>query len=427
MNRSRLSTPARSFGPTLAAFVVTLAACYPRPVDPVGVPSIPSGFARLPYLQDVTDTSAWVLWMPDAQGPDSVLFREVGRDSPWSVARVEDHLGGTRKSLLAPLTPSTRIEYRVVSSGTAVGPVTFNTAPPPGEEGDEPVAVMLFGDSGWGGAAQLDLARQMAVLDFDLAIHVGDIAYDDGSEEDFTKRHFAVYSRVFDAVPFYPSVGNHDVRADEGFSYDAAFLWRPPHPGARYYAIRWGSVLLVSIDTSSKTEDVRGLRDGRGRQFEWLERTLDRASSDPDVQWIVTFMHHPVYSHAIGISGHEPDRKIRRTLGPLFERYGVDLVTAGHDHHYERTFPVIGGKRVEPGCGPVHLLSGGGGASRYARDVRPSPLLAFGQRVYQFVDLRIDSSRIQGRVIGRDGEVVEEFTVHPFASEAAASEARCEK
>jgi hypothetical protein len=64
---------------------------------------------------------------------------------------------------------------------------------------------------------------------------------------------------------------------------------------------------------------------------------------------------------------------------PLFDAYGVDLVVAGHEHHYERTFPVRG---VEPGsslltpvprsCDPaemdtrdgtVHMIIGGGGHS----------------------------------------------------------------
>ncbi len=36
------------------------------------------------------------------------------------------------------------------------------------------------------------------------------------------------------------------------------------------------------------------------------------------------------------------DLGIRQQWLPLFDAYGVDLVLAGHEHHYERTVPVRG-------------------------------------------------------------------------------------
>jgi hypothetical protein len=260
---------------------------------------------------------------------------------------------------------------------------------------------------------------------FDLAIHVGDIAYDDGAEEEFTERNFRVYAPMLASTPFYPSVGNHDVRADEGRSYDAAFLWPEPADGARYYSFRWGRTLFISIDTASRTEDVRLLRSGTGPQYRWLEETLRAAAADTTVAWIITFQHHPLYSHALGISGHGLDRSLRRQLLPLFELHGVDLVAAGHDHHYERTFPILGERKVESGCGPVHILSGGGGASRYARDVGDSSLGAYTRRVYQFVELSVGEDRIRGRTIDRYGEVIDEFTVRRFPGTDAGLPDRC--
>jgi hypothetical protein len=261
--------------------------------------------------------------------------------------------------------------------------------------------------------------------DWDLSIHVGDIAYNDGSEREFTERHFRVYARTFASTPFYPSVGNHDIRADGGRSYDGAFLWPEPHPGARYYSFRWGRTVFVSLDTSSKTEDVEGLRNGTGRQLEWLRETLRAASADSTVDWIITFQHHPLYSHAMGISGHELDRDLRANLLPVLERYGVDLITAGHDHHYERTWPIRQGRRVDAGCGPVHVVSGGGGASRYARDVTNTTLLAYAGRIYQYVELTIGSDRIRARTIDRSGRVADEFAVRRYDGVEGGLPGRC--
>jgi len=408
----------------LGVTVLSFGACYPRPVDPVGLPQAPSPFVRVPYVQNVTEGDASVLWMSRPESVDSAWYRVPGLDSAWTGVPVLDHRHGTRRADLGPLPSSSAVEYVVSASGTRMGPNAFRTMPIRGAGGEE-TRVLLFGDSGWGGPEQIDLARQMERQDWDLSIHVGDIAYDDGSESEFTERHFRVYPRTLESTPFYPSVGNHDVRADGGRSYDGAFLWPEPLPGARYYSFRWGRILFVSIDTSSETEDVRDLRAGTGRQLEWLRDVLAEASADSSVDWIITFQHHPVYSHAVGISGHGLDQDVRQNLLPLFERYGVDLVTAGHDHHYERTWPIRDGRRVVDGCGPVHVLSGGGGASRYARDITNTVLLATAQRVYQYVELTIDADRIRGRTIDRGGQVVDEFTVRRYAGTAAGLPARC--
>ena len=41
-------------------------------------------------------------------------------------------------------------------------------------------------------------------------------------------------------------------------------------------------------------------------------------------------------------TGNGSDKGIREAWLPLFDRYGVDLVLCGHDHDYERSWPVRG-------------------------------------------------------------------------------------
>ena len=87
-------------------------------------------------------------------------------------------------------------------------------------------------------------------------------------------------------------------------------------------------------------------------------------------------------------TGNGSDAGLRETWLPLFDEYQVDLVLCGHDHDYERSFPVRGfdsmaGTRVATGTpvqtyrphpvtttdtgtfntsqGTVHLILGGGG------------------------------------------------------------------
>jgi hypothetical protein len=98
-------------------------------------------------------------------------------------------------------------------------------------------------------------------------------------------------------------------------------------------------------------------------------------------------------------NGNGSDKGIRETWLPLFDRYGVDLVLCGHDHDYERSWPVRGcnhdvgtdavtgavvdtcqprpvitsapaGDKYDTRLGTIHLILGGGGTS--------APLDAYG-------------------------------------------------
>ena len=91
-------------------------------------------------------------------------------------------------------------------------------------------------------------------------------------------------------------------------------------------------------------------------------------------------------------TGNGSDLGLRQSWLPLFDKYGVDLVLCGHDHDYERSFPVRGfnhdvgqdaatgvpvdtmqpnpasGAQAADGSfdtskGTVHLILGGGGTS----------------------------------------------------------------
>ncbi|HTR95920.1 MAG TPA: metallophosphoesterase family protein [Trebonia sp.] len=72
----------------------------------------------------------------------------------------------------------------------------------------------------------------------------------------------------------------------------------------------------------------------------WLEGTLAQARRDPSVDMIVVFMHQCAMSTSA--SGNGSDLGIRQAWLPLFDKYEVDLVLSGHEHDYERSYPVRG-------------------------------------------------------------------------------------
>lgn len=98
--------------------------------------------------------------------------------------------------------------------------------------------------------------------------------------------------------------------------------------------------------------------------------------SSPSIDWIVVCAHQAAVSTAERANG--ADLGIRREWVPLFDRYGVDLVVCGHEHHYERTHPVRGQQPndtltpvprssdisvADTSLGTVHMVIGSGGTS----------------------------------------------------------------
>ncbi|HTU04537.1 MAG TPA: hypothetical protein VMG13_03195, partial [Trebonia sp.] len=77
-----------------------------------------------------------------------------------------------------------------------------------------------------------------------------------------------------------------------------------------------------------------------GAQTRWLEDTLAAARRDASVDWIVAQLHQCACSSSH--TGNGSDLGIREEWLPLFDQYEVDLVLCGHDHDYERSFPVRG-------------------------------------------------------------------------------------
>lgn len=395
------------------------------------MPEVPWGappeFERGPYLQAVTDSSAVVRWRagrePGRRSP-SLRFRlgAARAGAPWARPNVERLPDGGRIVRLTGLPADAIVRYRIAEAGEGLGPYRFRTAPAPTGPRRR-VRVLAFGDSGWGSREQVTLAGRMAERRWDLAVHVGDLAYPSGSSRSFTLRHFRVYRELLARVPFFPSPGNHDVRAAGGRPYDRSFTW-PGTGDRRYYRFRWGHVLFVALDTGTPAQRD-SLERTAGGQYRWLEAGLRAASADSSVRWTVVYMHHPLYSDAGGLSGHGPDRELRGALRPLFERHGVDVVLAGHDHHYQRSRPLRDGEPVPAGCGPVYFVTGGGGASRFARTVEPGPRTAAASRRYHFLALGLGTGVGEGRAVGLDGSAFDTFRLRPW--EPRSGTERCER
>jgi alkaline phosphatase D len=184
-----------------------------------------------------------------------------------------------------------------------------------------------------------------------------------------------------------PCLGNHEAELDNGTYGYNSYITRFSLPGngtafpGSFYSFQVGSVLFISLDandvcyqgagaynvgfvattdaggnpisaadhvynqyyTGTFTSNPNGTLSPGGTtpnvQTQWLESTLAAARASTTVDWIVVQMHQSALSSS---TDNGCDAGIRQAWVPLFDQYQVDLVLNGHDHDYERSFPVRG-------------------------------------------------------------------------------------
>ncbi len=212
---------------------------------------------------------------------------------------------------------------------------------------------------------------------------LGDNIYTDGVGRGIQKTFEAPFADLLAAgVQFYAVLGNHDIRrgTELQIHYEA---WNMK--GRRFYAFSKGDGLIefFGLDSTALSDEARALvlvekarldneraalqakkttlTASERRRLEKLNAELGEdvafineqaavknaqlvwlrdALANSQARWKVVFLHHSIYSAATRTGGHGGERsvlRLRQLLEPIFVDRGVDLVLAGHDHHYDRS------------------------------------------------------------------------------------------
>ncbi len=144
-------------------------------------------------------------------------------------------------------------------------------------------------------------------------------------------------------------------------------------PG-RWYRAEVGNVLFIGLDSNDSENPS---------QVAWLDATL--AASE--AEWTIVALHHPPFSAGV----HGSDAEAREAFVPIFERHGVDLVLAGHDHDYQRSVPI----------GETTYVVSGAGAK--VRKTGTADFTAASAATLHFVEVAVWDDRLQLRAVGLDG------------------------
>ncbi len=266
----------------------------------------------------------------------------------------------------------------------------------PNAEGSLKFAVI--GDSGSGTYRQYQVAGQMVLAHraypYEFVLMLGDNIYGRERPRDFVQKFERPYKPLLDAgVTFYAALGNHDEPHIQ-IHYEPFNLG-----GQRYHSFVKGDAEFFVVDSTFVSTD----------QLRWLEGALQAS----DAPWKIAYMHHPIYSSG---KRHGSDVELRAFLEPLFVKYGVSVVFAGHEHFYER---------LKPQQGIAYFTVGSAGKLR-AGNIRRGALYAAGfDKDLSFMIAEIVEDTLHFQVISRTGETVDHGTVSrrqvPATAAAAAS------
>lgn len=373
---------------------------------------------RGPYLGQVTTSGVTVAWTTAQPGTSQqVAYRAVEGEERLMAATTRRFPAAqtglpadyyAHRARIEGLAPDTRYTYRLLADRvdlTAGQSWQFRTAPGP-YKGQ--LRFVAFGDSGAGSPAQQRVAGQMLAARPDLLIQTGDLVYDAGRDPEYDPRYFEPNRELIGQAPLYPSLGNHDLVSANGRPYldNLALPQNLADGSSRYYSFDYGNAHFVALDVADASgrydRGVERFASGSA-QYAWLEQDL-AATRRP---WKFVYFHYPPYSDGL----HGSDPALQQQLAPLFERSGVDLVFAGHDHLYERSQPLRGGAPVAAGeRGAVYVVTGGGGAALYPL-VRQSAWAAASRVVHHFVQVTIAGPRLTLDAIDDQGRPFDRATI----------------
>ena len=338
---------------------------------------------RQPYLQLAREDGVTIVWRTgSALANPKVMVRQEASDkiltfdgtailkrgslsgAPPEIVQYEATLDG--------LEPQQTYHYIVFDGDTALTKASpehhFTTHPPTGKP--TPARIWVVGDSGTGQAHQIRV--HLAMLDYtekdkqplDFYLHVGDMAYGEGTDEQFQQKFFKPYKNTLRNTVCWASMGNHEGHTSNGSSgvgpfYDAYVCPKKGEAGGvpsgseSYYSFDYGDIHLICLNS----HDID--RSPKGEMAKWLVRDL--AAIKGKAKWIIGFWHHPPYTKGTHDSDAESQLvEMRKFIMPIMESGGVDLVLSGHSHIYERSM-LIDGAYTTPTTAEGVVLNDGDG------------------------------------------------------------------
>ncbi|UCC22839.1 MAG: metallophosphoesterase family protein [Planctomycetota bacterium] len=345
-----------------------------------------------PYLIYPGDNTAMtVLWQLYSS---QTCTLEWGSDTSYELGDVNSSEYGDdhqHKFTISGLTPGEKYYYRVLVEGEEHSG-SFVAAP---AEDATSVKFLAYGDTRTYPEDHNKVAAEMVATFLDdpnyqtFTLLAGDWVQTGKDEEDWDEQFFdPIYvdcHKMQANLPINGCGGNHDM----GKKVYKKYLPYPYVEGL-YWSFDYGPAQIIVIDQYTKSYDANSI------QLGWIENELEESTKE----WKFLHFHEPGYS-AGGHTCDEDDDMVRELIQPLCEKYGVDIVFAGHNHYYARC-------EVND---VTHITTGGGGAPLREPDPNYSEYVVSCASALHFCKIDINGGELSAEVVDASGEVIDSFVL----------------
>ncbi|MCX5784463.1 MAG: metallophosphoesterase [Elusimicrobia bacterium] len=239
---------------------------------------------------------------------------------------------------------------------------------------------VVYGDSRTGHEIHKKIVAGILRWKPAAVFHVGDFVGKDKNLNEWA-RFREITAELRNKTDFFPARGNHEGNGKNYFR-------QLEIPGnKKWYSLDRNGINFIILDSESAL--------GKGsEQYNWLAAQLSTSSGKN--LFTAVIMHIPVFT-----SGkHGSDRELAASLVPLFEKYGVDIVFAGHDHDYERLYK----------DGVCYIVTGGGGAPLYDLK-KKNPYSQLFLKKYNYCVLSVSEDGLSINVFDEENKRLDSFIV----------------
>jgi len=322
-----------------------------------------------PYLQTATTNSIYISWHSDNLSSTIVEYGTDNTLQQQETGSYEDISGKKWHTVqLTGLDSNTEYFYHCISGADTSEISSFRTKKNPGTPNSH-VRFVLVGDT------RTDIFKTHFISteiedqltedygenwnsEVDFVINVGDIVGSGLVINQYLDQYFLPYSNLSDKIPFYVSIGNHEDESPSYYKYmkyedmTGAPYDTPGHFNEKFYAFRYGSCQFIALNSNTIYRVAE--------QTEWLENILDACESDPLIDFVFTFCHHPGHSE-VWPEGNT--LYIHNEIIPLLQKYSKPaMLIYGHTHAYEHGTVELDANNPHYKSDMRILLSGGGGS-----------------------------------------------------------------
>jgi len=246
-----------------------------------------------------------------------------------------------------------------------------------------------------------------------LVLGVGDYYYSDYNESHSPDCWFKIVKPIEQKIRI--AIGNHE--------HDSASILNRYinqfNLTKQYYSFNYQNIHFVALSTELPAIGIGS------EQYDFVKSDLAKASSDPSINWIIVYYHQTSYSSPSLV---QPLYTFRDTYHPLFDKYHVDLVLQGHEHNYQRSYPVkyniknpsnplITDTNTDNYTNPqgrIFVIVGTAGAHLFPLFGKAPYIATQYNGGHGFIDVTItDNGRtLNAKFYANDGSVKDQFTVN---------------